>query len=388
MAYYYIPLRSFLTSHGRLQGFNFVSQQHYLIARTIPGSNGSFTFLKATYNEQPGKEAPGNGEAAAGKFEKFSGYMVLDNFSGKALYRYRNGERLTSSKQPSTDDDNYARWVCDQECTWFSYCTGADIGGGNYSVTTTYGYAGSGCDYPVASLPQCGFAGAQPVPWALTSSADINCVYIDDGTGDPGLPPDGSGGGGDQPNIWITDIINNFTNPCFGEVLRDIMDGKLQNAIVNILCTLYSNTDILSLQFSNADIGDYSLDGITRMQSSGSFVVANITLNDSALYNASQEYIAATIIHEVLHAYMNYKGGVQPIIEHEDMALFYQDVMMDALLEMYPTLERWQAEALTWGGLEKTYAYTSFRGRWPRIALQEKQFETDNKSGAAGTPCE
>lgn len=378
VAYYYIPLASFLTNKdGRLQGLKYVSVQHYLIAKETASG---YTFFKASYQQA----ATSKDTTDQRMQENFSGVAVLDNFSKKSLYRYENGNRLSPGNSADT------RWICDQECTWFSYCSGADIGSGAYTVTYTYGRSGNSCEYPWTGLPDCGFAGSTPTGWMLSGSSEFNCTYIDDGTTPP--PPPGGGGGTEEPvpTFRIAEITNNFTNPCYSKVLGEINNGALTNAISKILVNLYASSDVLDIKFFNEAFSPRATEADTRMQGgSGGVIVANVTLNDSALAqnNSSKEYIGATIMHEILHAYMSYKGGTPPINEHEDMALFYLDTFIAALMDVYPGLERWQAEALAWPGLQNTYAYSEFKRNFPRIANQEAQLAAKHKTGAAGTLC-
>ncbi len=87
------------------------------------------------------------------------------------------------------------------------------------------------------------------------------------------------------------------------------------------------------------------------------FLGSSIHLNKDVLSTSSQEYIAATIMHEALHAYMDYQGIDIGDEQHKAMAAKYINTMATDLKNMFPTLTNDAAYALAWGGLENTSTY-------------------------------
>ena len=76
-------------------------------------------------------------------------------------------------------------------------------------------------------------------------------------------------------------------------------------------------------------------------------VGSTITLNLNALGNASQEYVAKVIYHEVLHVYL---GGSESG-DHATMAAKFVTPMAKALMAWFP-LSLVDATGLTWSGLK------------------------------------
>jgi hypothetical protein len=88
-----------------------------------------------------------------------------------------------------------------------------------------------------------------------------------------------------------------------------------------------------------------------------SFQYFSITLNDDALKNASMEYVAATILHETLHAYFRAEqGNTLEIADHEEMSKKYIEPMAKMLNLTY-LMPLDEARALAWGGLGDTQAW-------------------------------
>ncbi|POY35117.1 hypothetical protein C3K47_17100 [Solitalea longa] len=93
-----------------------------------------------------------------------------------------------------------------------------------------------------------------------------------------------------------------------------------------------------------------------------------IELNGNVLPNASKEMIATTIIHEALHAYMDYSGINNYFNDHDSMGAAYVDEMANALKELFPTLSYSDATALAWGGLHESMAWSQLVMKKPSLA--------------------
>ncbi len=85
-------------------------------------------------------------------------------------------------------------------------------------------------------------------------------------------------------------------------------------------------------------------------------------LNTTALKDAGREYIAVTLVHEFVHAYMstfqaNGARQMGPLQQHDAM-VSYIDPMARFLNTRY-NVPMDEAIALSWGGLEETNGYIS-----------------------------
>lgn len=174
-------------------------------------------------------------------------------------------------------------------------------------------------------------------------------------------------------NRAIIDSLNGY--PCAQGVLKEIPNVNLKaqemiNKIFNVSATL-------NLKF----IPDPSLpdqtDGETTCGGSGEFFNCTVRLNPKMLTSATKDFIAATIVHETVHAYINYKRQTLdpatfkqqfPIYAeyignnaaHNEMAVNYVSIMAEMLMARNSRLTRSTAEALSWGGLQKTTAWPNY----------------------------
>lgn len=172
--------------------------------------------------------------------------------------------------------------------------------------------------------------------------------------------PSGGGGtstGGDGSNsghgysIYVAtqDIKNDVTNPCLSSVVDKFLQSS--HGINNIIQGVFScNTDV-NLVFNNANIpGDDGMTTVDYANPDKSIFDVNITINNNQA-NYSKEYIASTVIHEALHAYMNYTGNALGGVQHAYMRDNYVNLMSDYLQTIY-NINSTDATILSLGGLE------------------------------------
>lgn len=142
-------------------------------------------------------------------------------------------------------------------------------------------------------------------------------------------------------------------------MVNDILLGEIENKVSILIDSIYGNNASVNLKFYDVTdlantrdaetINEYSVTDDTHLG-------ATINLNKNILPNASKEFIAATILHEALHAYI---GVNYYAIDHEEMAKSYVNTMADILQGMFSSLSRVHALSLSWGGLEGTSYFTN-----------------------------
>jgi hypothetical protein len=126
----------------------------------------------------------------------------------------------------------------------------------------------------------------------------------------------GSGGGGDGANINFTsytypEITNNLTNDCFNQVLNELKGNNLKGEIACIIELFDDSKKGSGYDFTidnnyYEEPKSFKINGILYTSTIyGKTVGKNISLNMATLQNASKELIAKTIIHEILHVYLN-----------------------------------------------------------------------------------
>jgi hypothetical protein len=158
-------------------------------------------------------------------------------------------------------------------------------------------------------------------------------------------------------------VIDFTKNPCIKDIITKLFGSK-SNLFSDILNKTFGNDSDAELDIRFAE---NTLTGTTDGKTSGTQYSYDIFLNEVMMArNSSKQYITSTMIHELLHAYMDYESRVKknPIFlgksesqQHEYMAVNYVDDMRDIIIALYPDFNVDEAEALAWGGLEGTAAY-------------------------------
>jgi hypothetical protein len=151
------------------------------------------------------------------------------------------------------------------------------------------------------------------------------------------------GGGNSQYGFVDYNYIefeDNFTNPCFSKVLTNLKTHNFHGVIEDIIKN-FVNSPTFNLKFSNEPV--IWNDDKTHKLDGGFYESSNtIKLSESSLSQASQEYIAAVIIHEILHA----KLGKTEKIDHTTMLREYIKPASEFLHSMYSNIRVDQAETL------------------------------------------
>jgi hypothetical protein len=154
----------------------------------------------------------------------------------------------------------------------------------------------------------------------------------------------GIGSGAATP---VADVdLTHLTNDCMINAYNQLANAGLTSQVLRIAQSFGKDKNI-NLIIRNDNLGNPNLDASTSILNRPGNIW-EITLNDAALSNASSEYIAATIIHEILHVYLD--GGNDA--DHNVMAANYVYPMADALKAAGYHLTYEDAVALAWGGLQ------------------------------------
>jgi hypothetical protein len=272
---------------------------------------------------------------------------------------------------------------------------------------------------------------------------------LDNGGGefpqDQGPQGGGGGGNGEQIPTIIDDelvledkIINNLSNPCAKSIFTELENGIFENDILkpevqivtNNIFTLNFSETILKL-FEDSTQTNYTiLNGNVEGSNASTNPLNNTTtLSNAYLANATQLSIARTMIHELLHAYINStlknrpgfinmtlgmkmreyakdRGIIEAGVFHHEFMAQYVDAMAYSLYEwdkQYGTGGNlgWDYyNSMAWGGLFQTDGSgsivsetDSFKELVPnsndRQDIADIVFnEIKGKSDAKGTKCD
>ncbi|NHA06399.1 hypothetical protein G7092_21495 [Mucilaginibacter sp. HC2] len=280
----------------------------------------------------------------------FSGSVLYFTPRGEYVdgYAYKNGQLITASANQQTDKpkvqsvqtngkkiiaelnciawylDSYQNGVLVSEVYLYTTCSGNGESGGG-------GNSSGGGNKPPPPKPHC----------------------TPDGTTDPPSDP----GGFPEPDpgscpVLVQTTITNDVLGCNGVVINSLTDKNLSGNIRNILQNVFNSSDNVNLHFVESTDTEGHAASTTTTRSSSSFNM-EIKINPNILPNdASQDYKASIIIHEIIHGYLNYKGidADLQLQQHSDIAHNYIGDIASMLQQAYGT-DPENAKALAFGGL-------------------------------------
>lgn len=291
---------------------------------------------------------------------RLSGLVILQRWDGSMIkgHVYKNGKRISKISRRVKGHAPKETGMERYDCIHFTVdyyqqvCTGPYCGEWTYLYSDTY--------YSCTYVPD------SPDP----SDPDEEIDWID--------PGDGSGGGGgdtdhelppmdDLSEIRIdTSIMNNF--PCAVKLLHQLQANYSYQAIVEPFSVQGMKPDLVwksgPLAWNTGGNTNYLMG---QCESYGAS--STITMNTSGLSNASILLIAATMLHETIHASANYyvdwkSAGETPISSWATAAfdaLILQDNTLpgnarDHMAIMEGLFDGMVATLRQWGGLTYTEA--------------------------------
>ena len=205
----------------------------------------------------------------------------------------------------------------------------------------------------------------------------------------------GGGSGGVEPEPAVDTIGEALTTPCYVSVFNTLTSSGLTNDLSNLITNTFGCNDTVNLTYLEAPsvYGDSTATASTKPNGGTGFLNLDITLSESQLAGASQEYIAETMFHEAIHAFLDATQGVtNPLNQHLQMIQSYVNVELAALTEIFPNLTPTNGECLIFGGMQDVVennpamfssAIASYNLSQATITSINNQFKT----GTLGTPC-
>lgn len=303
---------------------------------------------------------------AAGKLSangsKFSGEVRMYNWTGTLQYGYvyQNGQK-EKKISPVRKDQPLARYeeMCIEykRCLWGAICYRPGGTDGYVFVSTVTTTEGGVMCYPPNEPPFSGNYAETCGSWINEGEEnyeECTMVWVDDPVIDPDPPPY-------EPDVTVgygvQSITNLITEPCQWWVAQELMTMRKQSEIVDMAHDIFGTSAKVNLTYK--DKSAYFIDhpgktfpddvaGRTTRAVSGGTLNISIYLNTDVLGLASREYIAATLLHELMHGILN--DGTASY-EHNSMVEDYIDEMDALLIDAYPNLSAYDARALNIEGL-------------------------------------
>jgi len=188
------------------------------------------------------------------------------------------------------------------------------------------------------------------------------------------------GSGTGSSNLYFEDfnttrIIDNLTDPCFKAVLNDLINKNMNNVVRDLVSEFVNDPNskiIFKQKFEVTKNG-------VQLNASFDPNTNEITLSESKLKNASIEFIAITIIHELFHA----KIGNPEQFDHTKMLNEYVIPAGAYMKELY-NLNSTTAENLFSDGLRGATGHTIFNftnQRYLQIDEDMQNYYFTKKSG-------
>ncbi|RKR81554.1 hypothetical protein BDD43_1701 [Mucilaginibacter gracilis] len=233
-----------------------------------------------------------------------------------------------------------------------------------------------------------------------TGKLHVNVIPLPppDGGGDDGFPPPNPNPDPCNPKVAdpaVVTIVNNVLDPCLRAMVAAAISRNIQLDLNKSMNGIFNSNTNFNLEFIDGTLAP-SLSGVTNVidrngtYDSGQQRLINVSkmslqieLN-SSLSGASQEFITATILHEVLHAYFRTIYSTATF-DHEVMVKEYLPWFMSALQSIYPRMTEFDQKSLAYGGLTDTVAFiSSADNSMLNFYLNNN---TTFRDGSSGTPC-
>lgn len=224
------------------------------------------------------------------------------------------------------------------------------------------------------------------------------------GIGCGGEEPDPGDGDGcmcnEQPPTHLDSLFNeiDIQDSCLKSMVDSALRLGLTNKLSGLIQTIFGGTQQhTNITFDSHDFGYNGADGTTNLgNKTANALYFHVTLNSNiALTGSSEEYVAATIFHECLHAYiMNTRTDSTSNDEsHELMATSANiDLVANAIRETCNNrISLQEARDLAWGCLYKSSAKTidtqGFLNLSSSDQVRIKETNVDFKYGSSGKQC-
>ena len=200
----------------------------------------------------------------------------------------------------------------------------------------------------------------------------------------------GDGGGGENPPPLL---INDVNDPCIKNSVNNAISSDCRNEITAFINNAFGTNETYHLYFYDntltGDLADADAKTVTVPLTGLNETKTSITFNNAQLNGSSKEYIVATILHEAIHAWIDYKWPVQMdnAHQHNMMASTYRfNLMFEALKEMCPNLSDQDAIDLVWGGLGDTSLFEA-KSSIEKERITERNKDFKQRRNNTGTPC-
>jgi hypothetical protein len=170
-------------------------------------------------------------------------------------------------------------------------------------------------------------------------------------------------GGDESPDGYVDEITTKITDPCISSVMDSIFLKDKQIEVMSYIKRQFGlnenyNLDIKDVENLKNPKGKF-VSGLASPRRNNGILTVYISINYGK--NSSKEFYAATILHEMIHGYIESQNIAQNGMEETIANPKYVDWMSAALISLFPNLSPSDANALALGGLQETSYFESLR---------------------------
>ena len=190
-------------------------------------------------------------------------------------------------------------------------------------------------------------------------------------------------------------IVNNMTNACLNGVFSKILGGHSQFSTMLKQLGADPNINFVFTEAPSFDDAGQPVFAKTRTYGSGQYKTFEIKFNLSRIHNSAQEFLAETILHEIMHAFMDSKNpNLSELEQHQNMyTQGYIDLEITALQNMFPSLSNAAATKLVIGGYDdikenNRVLYDQILAARNVTEIDVQNTNNDYRHGATGTKCQ
>jgi hypothetical protein len=280
----------------------------------------------------------------------FTGLLLINDWYGgklKRIYKYTSGvkSKIAFTQTNNTINARSMNSTNSATCGWYGGYTSCIGAGGTQTCTT---YPGTYVCFSSGGEPGDETGDNPPPPGPITEEE----------------APDGPGDVSPEPPRQ--EIEDDLTDTCFKKALIKVSQRNFTDTISKVMQSLVQNSRILVKvsQAESVTVRGQEVDGVTKdykYDTETHNFEATIVINAGILNSASQEYTASTIVHETLHAWLQFIAGriTDHDKNHENLATNFVVPMANLYKNVYPNITNKEATALAWGGLQGTALWNS-----------------------------
>ncbi len=171
-------------------------------------------------------------------------------------------------------------------------------------------------------------------------------------------------------------ITNNVKNPCLKGMVDEVINRDIVFKANETLKSIFGANEKINIIFNESTELESGVNGNAKptqifydTEEKISSIDVSVNLNLNTLPSSSQEYIATVVVHESIHAYLDYKGFLYNTSQHDIMLKNYVGVIANYLVNNFNTPVQ-DAYSVAFGGLYEAFLNSVNNQTWSSIESQ------------------